>query len=480
VSRIAAQSMRLAALLALTLLPGTASAGRSCDVLVNPSEDVAAAVERAPVNASICLASGEYRIVEPLLPKAGQTIEGLGHATLNGAQRLTGFSAVGGTVWAARFYGELGPRTGQCKPKTGNACQLPSAVFRDGKPLRRVTSRGALEEETFWVAASKHEVYVYGNPAGHSLEIALAPAAIIAEPGSPAPVGVTIRGLTVKMFATPAQHGAIDAPAAGWTIVDDRAELNHGAGITSEGEATIEHDRAVDNGQEGIGGSGNDTVVEGNLIADNNWAEFSPEWEAGGAKWGYASDLLVRGNTVRDNKGPGLWSDVDSTGVTYEDNTVTDNELAGIMYEISEQATISYNTVRGNGFGFHVWLWGAGILLAASHNVVVSDNTVTNNANAITLVQQERGVSERNGLPRVLHNIGVERNIELMGEGATGMVQDDGDDAIFEPASMITFTDNTYLHYPPASFFWDNRELEPAEWQAFGNDVEGVFKGESH
>ncbi len=446
---------------------------------VKPTEDVAAAVERAAVNATICLASGEYRIARPLLPKAGQTIAGLGHATLNGAQPLTGFSAAGGKVWAASFTGELGPRSGECKPGTGNACQFPNAVFRDGQPLRRVTSQGALEEDTFWVDAPKHEVYVYGNPAGHNLEIALAPAAITAEPGAQAAAGVTVRGLTVKMFATPAQHGAIDARAPGWTIVDDRAELNHGAGITSEGEATIEHDQAVDNGQEGIGGSGNDTVVVGNLIACNNWAEFSAEWEAGGAKWGDASELLVRGNTVRDNEGPGLWSDVDSTGVTYEDNTVTDNELAGIMYEISEQGTISHNTIRGNGFGFHVWLWGAGILLAASHNVVVSENTVANNANAITLVQQERGASERNGLPRVLHNIAVEHNIEVMGEGATGVAQDDGDEAIFEAASMITFTDNTYVHCTPDSFFWDNRELEPAEWQAFGNDVEGVFKEKS-
>lgn len=443
---------------------------------MKPGEDLAAAVARAPRDATICLASGVYRITDPLLPKSGQTIEGSGRATLNGAQLLTGFSAAGANVWAASFTGELGARTGECEPRTGNACELPNAVFRDGEPLRRVSSEEALQEGTFWVDASKREVYVYGDPAGHDLEIALAPAAITTEAGSHAAADVTVRGLTVEMFATPAQHGAIDATGPGWTIVDDRAELNHGAGMTSDGEATIEHDQAVDNGQEGIGGSGSDTIVVGNLIAGNNWAQFDPGWEAGGAKWGYASDLLVRGNTVRDNKGPGLWSDVDSTGVTFEDNTVTDNELAGIMYEISEQATISHNVVRGNGFGFHVWLWGAGILLAASHDVVVSDNTVANNANAIALIQQERGVSERNGLPRVLRDIAVEHNVELMGEGATGMVQDDGDEAIFEAGSMITFTDNTYLHWTPASFFWEDRELEPAEWHASGNDVGGVFR----
>lgn len=434
-----------------------------------------AAVEAAPAGAKICLAAGEYRITEPLAPKSGQTIEGKGHATLSGAQPLTGFSSAGANVWAARFTGELGPRTGTCRPKTVNACEYPNAVFRDGKPLRRVMRQEALQEGTFWIDTPKHEAYVYGNPAGHSLEMALAPAAIADEPEAPA-ADVTLRGLTVKMFATTAQQGAITTGGPGWVIADDRAELNHGAGITSGSETTIEDSKAVENGQEGIGGSGNGIAVVKNLIADNNWAEFSPEWEAGGAKWGYASDLLVRDNIVRDNKGPGLWSDVDSTGVTYEDNDVIDNELSGIIYEISEQATISRNKVRGNGFGFHVWLWGAGILISASHNILVSANNVTDNANAITLVQQERGVSERNGLPRVLNNIAVEHNTETMGEGATGAVQDDGDEAIFEPASMISFTHNTYIHYTPASFFWDNLELEPAEWQAFGNDVEGIFK----
>ena len=407
---------------------------------VRPAENVVAAVDAAPAGARICLAAGEYRIAEPLAPKSGQTIEGKGAATLNGAQPLVGFASAGANVWASRFSGELGARTGTCRPKTGNACEYPNAVFRDGRPLRRVMSHEALEEGTFWVDAPKHEVYVYDNPAGHSMEMALAPAGVTDEPEAPV-ADVTLHGLTVKVFATLAQRGG---GGPGWVIADDRAELNHGAGITSGSDTTIEDSDAVENGQEGIGGSGNHITVVKNLIAENNWADFSPEWEAGGAKWGDASDVLVRDNAVRDNKGPGLWSDIDSTGVTYEGKSVIDNELSGIMYEISEQATISHNKVRGDGFGFHVWLWGARILISASHNVLVSDNTVTDNANAIALIQQERGVSERNGLPRVLHNVAVEHNTEITGEGATGVVQDDGDEAIFEAASTISFTGNLH------------------------------------
>jgi parallel beta-helix repeat protein len=476
VAVIAARLACIAAPLALALSPTAAAAAKgSCDVRAHPSEDLAAKVAAAPVSATICLAGGEYRLSEPLRPKTGQTIEGSPGATLIGSEPLTGFASAGASVWAAGFLGELGPRTGECRAKTSNACQLPNAVFRDGKPLRRVMSRASLAEGTFWIEAPAQEVYVYGNPHGHSLEIALTPAAIVS--GSEREgADVTVNGLTVKMFATPAQHGAIDTSAPGWTITDNRVEENHGAGITTEGGARIEHNKAIDNGEEGIGGTGAETVVIGNLIAENNWAEFDPGWEAGGAKWGYASDLLVRGNTVRQNKGPGLWADVDTTGASFEGNTVTGNELAGIFYEISEDATIAGNTVRGNGFGFDTWLWGSGILIAASHGVAISENTVSGNANAIGLVQQQRGVSERNGRPRVLHEVTVEDNVETLGSGATGMVQDDGDQVLFEDPT-ISFSANTYSHYASGAFFWDDRELEPAEWQALGNDAEGIFKG---
>jgi parallel beta-helix repeat protein len=464
-----------AALAALALCPGTASARSACDVRLQPSEDIAAKVAAAPANSDICLTGGEYRITEPLRPAAGQTIEGIGKATMSGAQQLTSFHSAGPNLWAAGFTGTLGPRTGECVERTQNACQFPNAVFRDGHPLRRVTSQAAVSEGTFWIDAQRNEAFVWGDPHGHTLEIALAPAAIVAGAGSGA-AGVTVRGLTILRFATVAQHGAIDTGATGWTIVDDRVEDNPGEGITTQGGAIIEHDKVLENGQEGIGGTGSDTTVAHNLIAGNNWAEFDPGWEAGGGKWSVATDLVVRDNVVRDNKGPGLWSDIDSSGVTYEGNTVTGNERAGIFYEISEEARISHNTVRGNGLGFDVWLWGSGILLAASHNVTVSENTLSKNADGIGLIQQKRGVSERNGLPRVLHAVDITHNHETLGTGGTGMVQDDGDEALFEDPT-ISFTANHYSRYAPGAFAWDDEELEPSEWQAFGNDTEGVFSG---
>jgi parallel beta-helix repeat protein len=467
----------MAVFVATVVVSGPTVAGAatpSCDVRVDPSQNVVRKVAAAGADATICFAPGDYRVRWPLRPRAGQTLLGWGHARLIGARRLSRFVPAGVHTWAAHVAGSPGPRTGDCRPGTHDACRLPNALFFDGRPLRRVMVRGMLGPGAFWFGPGDHRVYVHADPRGHDLEVAQTPAAIISRSGS-AGADVTVRGLTVTMFATRAQHGAIDTSAPGWRIVNDRVELNHGAGITTQGDATISDVRAVRNGQEGIGGTGDHTLVSDCLIANNNWAGFDPGWEAGGAKWSVASDLTVRDNVVRDNRGPGLWTDIDSIDVTYEGNVVIGNERAGIFHEISGAAVITDNVVRGNGFGMGTWLWGSGILLAASHDVSVSANTVSNNANAIGLIQQDRGVSGRDGSPRVLHDIAISGNIVDIHTGSVGLVQDNGDASVFDDAS-ITYTDNTYRDYSGTPFLWNDTEMGPNAWRALGHDVDGVFQ----
>lgn len=453
-------------------------AARPCDVTLMPGSNLPADVPAAGAGAKVCLKKGEYRITQPIHPAEGQLIEGKGRAVLIGSEVLGGFTAVSSNVWASAPTPASSQRTGECLAGTANACRLADAVFADGQPLRRVMALEDLQSGTFWYDREDEQVYIYGNPHGQRIEMAVTPVAITPDPAAPA-ADVTVRGLTVEMFATPAQHGAIDVTAPGWTIAQDTVEENHGEGVTTEGHAKIEDVRALENGQEGIGGTGADTTVVGCQIEGNNWAAFDPGWEAGGAKWSVASELTVRENTVRDNLGPGLWSDIDSSGVTYEENTVTGNESAGIFYEISSDATIAHNVVRGNGFGANTWLWGAGILLAGSHDVSVRDNTLSRNADGVGLIQQERGVSERDGTPRVLHDVSVEDNVEALGEGSTGAVQDDGDEAIFSDPT-ITFSDNTYTDFSGSPFSWADRELDGDQWRAVGHDVKGTFKEKAH
>ena len=120
------------------------------------------------------------------------------------------------------MVGDLGSLSGQCLSGTKGACQMPNAAFSGGQPLNRVMTLDALGRGDFYTRG--HTVYVYGDPTGHRLDVALASAAITSQPNNRDP-DVTVTGLTVEMFATPAQHGAIDTAAPGWTIEDDRVEL---------------------------------------------------------------------------------------------------------------------------------------------------------------------------------------------------------------------------------------------------------------
>jgi hypothetical protein len=85
--------------------------------------------------------------------------------------------------------------------------------------------------------------------------------------------------------------------------------------------------------------------VAGNEIHHNNTAGFSALWEAGGAKWGEAVRLTVRDNSVHHNRGPGLWTHINSIHVLYERNSVHANAGHGIYHEISYDATIRDNRV---------------------------------------------------------------------------------------------------------------------------------------
>ena len=439
-------------------------------MFVRSSDDLAQVVAHSADGATICLARGTYPIAQPIQPSAGQTLEGDGRATLVGAQALVGFEAAGPNTWDTTFTGELGSPSGQCASGTQNACRLPNAVFSDGRPLNRVMSIKAVGRGDFY--SHGHTVYVYGNPRGHKIEVAVASAAITSQTNAADP-DVTIAGLTVEMFATAAQHGAIDTAAPGWRIQDDRVELNHGAGVTTQGNTVIEHVDASANGEEGIGGTGRNTMIIDNLIADNNWAGFDPGWEAGGAKWGAASHLVVRGNVVHDNRGPGLWSDVESSDVTYQGNRVTGNAEAGIFYEISSDGTIASNYVARNGSGMDVWLWGSGILVAASSGVLISHNTVVDNANAVGLIQQDRGDGAK-GEPLVLHDIAINDNTVAIDSGSMGLVQDDGDLSVFADPT-ITYSGNTYWRCSGTPFAWNDDFLSASQWRSLGHDTKGVF-----
>jgi parallel beta-helix repeat protein len=297
---------------------------------------------------------------------------------------------------------------------------------------------------------------------------------------------VVIAGLTIERFASPGQHGAIEAKgASNWLIEDNEVRFNDAAGITIGSRSVARANYVHHNGQLGIRAPDTTrTLVEDNEIAFNNpELEFNPGFDAGGAKFANTRGLVVRGNLVHDNRGNGLWFDIDNVDALIENNVVEDNEGQGIFYEISYDAIIRGNQVRGNvrlrdGEAACSLLYGAGILVAHSGNVEVYDNVVEDNCNGIAGIQQDRGSGDLG--PHLLENLYVHDNTVTMTRGRSGVAQayDSTPDA-FDAERNNRFAANTYVVPDPSGEWWSwgGQSLTWVEWQNAGQDTDGRVDG---
>jgi parallel beta-helix repeat protein len=328
-----------------------------------------------------------------------------------------------------------------------------------------------------WMWDDDDTIRVADDPTGRRIELGMTAHAFVGDASD-----VTIRGLVVEKYATSAQSGAIQAQqpgdgerGIGWLIEDVEVRLNHAAGIRTGDETIVRNTVMHHNGQMGLAVSGGtDVLIEDSEIAHNNIAGFRWGWEAGGMKATRTLRLTVRGVYSHDNMGPGLWTDIDARDTVYEGNTVQDNTGPGIFHEISYDAVIADNVVERNGFDNPDWLWGAGILVAASSGVEVHSNIVTGNADGIAGIQQDRGEGAYG--PRIVSDLWVHDNEISVAEGGhTGVVQDVDDNRIFDERNN-RFDNNTYIGVAGDAYAWNNRFIGRQQWVRSGQDANGVWR----
>ena len=284
---------------------------------------------------------------------------------------------------------------------------------------------------------------------------------------------VVIQGFEIKNYDTPPQIGSIHTRGDGWIIEANNVHHSAGGGIsiTDADRGVIRNNRIHHNHQLGIKvRRSNNTIVEGNEIAYNNWLkEYEWGWEAGGTKFWDTENLIVRNNHSHHNWGPGLWDDHDNNNILYEGNLVENNAGPGIFREIGYSGIVRNNTAIGNGFSANRWLWGAGILIAATQDTEVYGNVVKGNANGITMIQQNRGSGDR-GTWLVKNNYVHDNTIS---GGKSGAVRDNGSDAIF--TSNNRYHNNTYTG--DHQWAWDGKtNLTWTAWRATGNDQSGTYR----
>ncbi len=437
----------------------TTTTGTIADaVVVTPDDDLAAMVRSNPAGTRFIILPGVHRTGEAE-PKDGMTFEGFDTAILNGSIVLSDFAETAGGWDIAGI--ELNMQThGECVDGY-EACALRNDLYMDDQMMWRVDERADLAPGTWW--SDGRRIVIADDPTGRKVEVSLTEHAFRSDADD-----VTIRNLVVEKYASLAQGGAIQAQLPGegsrgsnWLIENVEVRLNHASGIRAGDATTIRNVHAHDNGQHGItGGEGVGILVESTEIDHNNLRGFNWGWEAGGAKFTRTEGLVLRDLTVHHNIGPGLWTDIDCYDTTYLDNVVYSNAGPGIFHEISYDAVIRGNEVYDNGFIKGEWLWGSGILVAASTNVEVYENTVTNNADGISGIQQRR--EGDNGLWR-LENLHVHDNTVTMWFGQSGVVQDMGDPQVFVDRN-IRFENNTYVGAGHEAFAWFDGDLTFDEW----------------
>ena len=444
----------------------------ACDgTRLRPGDNLQAALSSHPAGASFCFSRGVHRLAVPLTPKPRQRLIAWPGAVLSGARVVTEWERRG-AAWRATGQLPASPTThGECAE--GDGCRLAETVFYDDQRLRRVTRRADVGPGRFYADYPGNAIWVGDDPSGHVVEVARAEAAVAGKAE-----GVLVDGFVIERFANPAQRGAVHALGPGWQIQRNEIRFNHGVGLYSV-SARVLGNHVHHNGQLGLGGGGNDQLVEGNEIDHNNTAGFSMLWEAGGAKWARSVGLVVRGNTVHHNQGPGLWTDINNIETLYQDNVVHANASHGIFHEISYRAVIRNNRVTDNGRAQPLAGWGgAGICVAGSPDVEVYGNIVSGNENAIMLVQQVRTDWPSAHGPHQLEDVVVHDNDITMSSKLTGIVDDTGEATVFQRNNR--FEGNTYrLSSANGRYFaWQGQQWDRTAWTGrFGQDTTGQFLG---
>ncbi|MGO8814046.1 MAG: right-handed parallel beta-helix repeat-containing protein [Terriglobia bacterium] len=409
-------------------------------------------VNNNPTNTTFSLAPGIHRL-QSVVPKTGDVFVGQTGAIVSGAALLTSFTQ-SGSYWTAHVsVTQASSYPGQCNASSP-ACIYPEDLFFNNVPKTRVTSLASVGPGKWYLNYSTGTAYMGDNPAGYTVEMSELRQAFYGSASS-----VQINNLTIEKYACPAQMGAVDGSGGGatWAVEYSEIRFNHGRGISTGNGMWAYKNLIHYNGQLGIGGGGTSFTVQSNQIYNNNYAGYSYYWEAGGAKFANATTVIVEYNYAFANLGPGLWNDINSEGVTYNENETFGNIEAGILSEISTNITVKGNYIYNDGSnpsGTGIW-WGAGILIADSTNVSVYSNTVINCMNGIVGLIQSRGDAP-NGQPYELENMSVDSNTVTQSNGAAAGIAIDGSgptNAVYTSMNN-TFQGNTFNLGTGGYLYW--------------------------
>jgi hypothetical protein len=234
---------------------------------------------------------------------------------------------------------------------------------RRGGPIMQEV--GGSADARFWVDPSGRAIQVRlasGTPADHVIEVTTRQAAFV--PAQSGAGFIRVKGLTFQHAANAypfPQFGMISCAGADhWILEDNTIEWANGGGLSIGRDANsggaqqagashiLRRNTIRYCGIEGIGGMGtSNTLIEDNLIEWCGWADAERGWEAAGAKFHGARNLLFRRNVVRHMRhANAIWLDVGNVNCRLTRNVFTD--VASVSAAIHMEMTTETNQIDNN------------------------------------------------------------------------------------------------------------------------------------
>lgn len=489
-------------------------------VTISPGSSIQTAVDGNPAGTTFVLQPGKYRLPSPIIPKNGDSFLGQTScappasqcpAILSGSTVIGSLAVFDGKNYKVTGQTQQGPRgtsTTNCDPGWLR-CIYPEDLFFDGVPYQHLSSSTlpTIGPRQWWFDYTNQIIYFHDSPSGHTVETS-----VVNNAFGGAANNVTIQYLTIEEFAPMYPTGTIgvsqgDNPvtqSANWTVQNCEVRRNHGYGVRVGYGIQILNNYIHDNGQTGIGGgigvtttvsteSVNSAIlIQGNLITNNDYAHFDPNFGSGGIKIGSTSGVTIRGNTIQNNEGSGIHFDDYSQNEFVDGNTITDNfDSDGVNQEIGYgSSTFRNNIVLRNGAQVYETHFAEQIGVHASTGVTAYCNVmeVSKGAgiNGWSTGDANRGSS---AYPPYQYLVSTgnsfHHNTVIWDADATGGVGFIHDDAANQPNFFADNTPpdyNTY-HLPSTSdpyFVYDNNNSQNnnpvafADYQASGADVHGT------
>jgi hypothetical protein len=312
------------------------------------------------------------------------------------------------------------------------APQLGMPPRRRGGPIMQEV--GGSPDARFWAETSGTAIYVRltsGTPADHLIEITTRQHTFV-----PAHSGmgfIRVKGLTFQhagnAYPFP-QYGMVSlAGGDHWILEDNTLEWANGAGLVVGTDGYSGNARQAGASQvirrntfrycgvEGIGGMGTtNTLVEDNLIEWCGWADAERGWEAAGAKFHRAKNMLFRRNVVRHMRhANAVWWDVGNTNCRITKNIFADVLTVGAAIHI--EMTPDQNQIDNNiiwdvrnaepGTPGQRGCAGSGIFDNASDKLIIAQNLIgrCDNAGIFGIVRPDRTPSGTGTDNTVANNI---------------------------------------------------------------------------